>query len=212
MKLFQKWPELKLWIHTLFVIIAMYLLVGRGGYQYLIILPFALIHGLEDGYPSPEMKMFGIVLAVFFSLLILTVAWAIISLFARIITDQTKNYVFKTIFAASLLIIFSQMLFTQRIAQSGSRVTSAVFKGDIRAYEAAVKWRKSGNIDEDLYCAARGGQLQMVEYLISKGANPNAKLGGNGDSVLSGAIPNVMNKPDGNKLVVEYLQNHGATN
>ena len=212
MMIFRKLSKLNLWLHAFLTIATLYLLVGMDGYQILLGAPLILIHGTGDGYPPIEWKALGMILILLFAILILLVACLVISLFARLFTDKTRSLAFKISFVCSLLIIFSGIYFKEWISNADDRVYGAIFTGNISAYENAIKWRKNGNINDDLYWAARNGQLQMVQYLISKGADPNAKLGGNGDSVLSGAIPNVMNKPDGNKLVVEYLKNHGATN
>jgi hypothetical protein len=130
----------------------------------------------------------------------------------RLFVDKARGSTFKIFFVAGLLIMFAGIYFREWVSNADSHASDAIAAGDIGAYERAVKWRKNGNINDDLYCAARWGKLQMVQYLISKGANPNARLGGNGDSVLSGATPNVLNKSDSNKPVIEYLENHGATN
>jgi hypothetical protein len=212
MAIFSKMRRFNLWLHAFLVIAMMYVLVGLNGYRILLAVPFLLIHGTGDGYPPIEWKTLGVALIIVSSILILLIAGFAIWLFARLFTDKTRSLTFKILFVCSLLIIFFGIYFKEWISNANDRVYDAIFTGNISAYENAIKWRKNGNINDDLYCAARDGQLQMVKYLISKGANPNAKLGGSGDSVLAGAIPNVLNKPDGNKPVIEYLKDHGATN
>ena len=215
MKSFDKWPGLKLWLPTALVVSSVYWLVGRDRYEGLrglIAVPFIFIHGIGDGHPSTEMKLFGGFLTVLSAVFVLFVIWLTVTLFTRLIKDKARSVGFKFVFIIGMLIIFSGIIFKGWTSNAESRVHNAIYIGDIAAYENALKWRKAGNIDDDLWCAARDGQLQMVQYLISKGANPNAKLGGNGDSVLAGANPNVMNRPDGNKPVTEYLKSHGATN
>jgi hypothetical protein len=212
MVIFSKMRRLNLWFHAFLVIAMMYVLVGLGGYHILLAVPFVLIHGTGDGYPPIEWKALGVILIIVFSIVILLIAGFIIWLFVRLFTDKTKGFVFRICLGCSLLVILSGIYFQDWISYADHRIGDAIITGNINAYESAVKWRKNGNMNDDLYFAARCGQLQMVQYLIAKGADPNAKLGGYGDSVLAGAIPNVLNKPDGNKPVVEYLKNHGAAN
>jgi len=216
MKLFQNCPRLKLWLHAIAVLAALYWLVDWGGYK-IIIMPLVLMLGAAAcGTVPAELRKVGTFGVILSAVLILVLAWSIILLFVKLLKDKTTGMAFKLVFASGLLIMFAG-IFCKQWPEVSDRLTSdaifnAIYAGDIDAYEKAVKWRKSGDINDDLWSAARDGQLRMVQHLMAKGANPNARLGGGGDSVLSGAIPNVMDRPDGNKPVIEYLTSHGATN
>ena len=210
-KTFLKCQWLNLWWHAALVILAATVLVGLSGYK-IVGLPLLFIYGIGDGHPSLMDKTIGVLLLVLFAAIALYIAYLTIVLFVRLSLDKTRSKVFRAVFIVNLLLVVAANILAMWTSNAESRVHNAIYIGDIAAYENALKWCKAGNIDDDLWCAARDGQLQMVQYLISKGANPNAKLGGNGDSVLAGADPNVMNRPDGNKPVIEYLKSHGATN
>ena len=221
-QLFRKLLRLNLWLHAGISVLVVVLLFAlpvppsAGGFSnvfvWLLTLGCVFLFGIGHGHPSLVMKLFGGAILVFLAVAVAFSIAMIGSLFVRLLTDQTRSRIFRTAFSVGVLTLLLLGFARGMFLDFDELASNAIFKGDLQAYERAARWRQKGDIDRDLYGAARWGQLELVKYFLEKGANPNAKLGGYGDSILSGAIPNVLNKPDHNLPVVDYLRQHGATN
>ena len=93
---------------------------------------------------------------------------------------------------------------------SVSRKEDAVFKGDLELYKRISTDFDSRKLSDDLWVAARWGHIELVKYLVSRGADPNAQFGGEGSSIVEAAHENLGKKPEGNKEVIDYLTSSGA--
>jgi hypothetical protein len=218
-RLYRRLAKLNLWLHAglalagVLVLFAIPAFPGSSsGFKWLSEVGLVLIFGIGDGYPSMGMKIAGGVVLAFLALATLCTLVLNISFFGRLLFERTTGWRLRAWLFVGVASILAISFFNEWVSNCDEFATDAILKGNIESYERAARWRRKGDLNDDLFFAARVGQLKMVEYLIAKGANPNAKFGGNRDSVLAGAIPNVMNRADSNTPVIEYLKRHGATN
>lgn len=91
-----------------------------------------------------------------------------------------------------------------------SRAYDAVFYGDVELYQKISTKYDQAHLADDLWLAARWGHLELVKYLLSRGANPNASFGGGGNSILQAAHENLGGRPEHNKAVIDCLIQAGA--
>jgi hypothetical protein len=221
-QLYGNLAKLNLWLHACLALAGVVLLFAipvfpragsfSNGFTYLYGAGMILIFGIGDGYPTPGMKILGWIILAILALAILCTLIVNFTFFFRLFLERTKSWHLKVCLFSGVISILALSFFMAWVSDCEEIASNAIIAGNIRLYERAARWRHKGDINDDLYCAARWGQLGMVEYLLSKGADPNAKLGSSGDSVLSGASQNVLNKSNGNTPVVQYLKSHGATN
>ena len=199
-------------MHACLAILAVTWLVGFQGYR-IFLFPVIFIGGIGDGgRPSHESQMFGKSLLAVSGFIVFCIFMFCMWLFVRLMRDKTKSVVVRMTLITGLLLVFCGNFFAAWKANAGNRAYAAMNNDDVSAYEVAAKWSESVDVDSNLYHAARFGKLKMVQYLISKGANPNAMIVQVNQSVLDGAYDGGLSLPDRNKPVIEFLKNHGATN
>ena len=211
MKTSEKQEWLSLRVHAFLVVLAATWLVGFQGYHFFLF-PMIFIYGLGDGHPSHESQMFGKSLLAVSGFIVLCIFLFCVSLFVRLMRDKTKRVVVRMTLVAGILLIFGGNFLLVWKSNAKDRAIAAVDRDDVNSCEAALNWCESVDVDGFLYHAARFGKLKMVQYLISKGANPNAMIVQVNQSVLDGAYDGGLSLPDRNKPVIEFLKNHGATN
>jgi ankyrin repeat protein len=117
-----------------------------------------------------------------------------------------------------LAVVFGIAFFANWKRGGEDATIDAIVRGDWNAYQAATKRRSSGNINNDLWLAARWGRKQFVESLLKQGANPNSRL--TGSTALEAATENLGRQPNGNAEVTrtfktrsniaDLLENAGA--
>jgi hypothetical protein len=161
--------------------------------------------------------------AIFLLAPVLLLVWGAVALLV-ILVDLLKRRrpdtpTLAALIAALLLFVllslpggFWQRLFIHRMATSpkaGDLVVYAAYGKDFRTVDAMLshgvpitavdhsEWRTP------LHAAAIAGDLRLVQYLVSKGANVNA-LDRSGDS------PAELAASRGNQQCLKYLEDHGA--
>jgi hypothetical protein len=219
---YQKLAKLNLWLHAALAIASVIFLFAlpifptangsSTGFKWLCGLGAVLIFGIGDGYPPLGMKITGGIILALLASVTLSILLLNFCFFVRLAVERTTSWRIRTCLCAGAVSILALSFFVTWVSNCEEIASNAIMTGNIKSYEQAARWRHKVDINGDLYSAARWGQLRMVEYLLSKGADPNAKMGGNGESILAGAIPNVLKRTDGNTPVIEYLKSHGATN
>jgi len=108
------------------------------------------------------------------------------------------------------ILIFSVGLYRYSGHYLENRAYDAVFYGDVELYRRISTQYDQAHLTDDLWLAARWGHLELVKYLLSRGANPNGNLGGEGDSILHAARENLGGRPEHNKAVIDCLVQAGA--
>ncbi len=86
----------------------------------------------------------------------------------------------------------------------------AVFRGDLVRYRQFSRFVNREALNEDLWHAARWGHVHLVRHLIERGADPKARLAGNGPTILEAARENLGGRPEGNRETIECLRGAGV--
>ena len=168
-----------------------------------------LIGGIGDGYPSAGMKALGAgVLFVTATIAIVILGTFVVSLYC-LAADRDAGAKRKAMFFVGLAIAFGTAILSAWIKGGEEAAIDAIIRGDLAAYHAAARRRTNGNINDDLWLAARWGRKQLVESLLKQGANPNSR---SGSTVLEAARENLGHRPNDNEEVIAVLSSHGATN
>lgn len=86
----------------------------------------------------------------------------------------------------------------------------AIFRGDLVRYRKFSRFVNQRTLDDDLWHSARWGHLHLARHLMERGADPKARLAGNGPSILEAARENMGGRPEGNREMIEFLKSSGV--
>ncbi|MEW6306620.1 MAG: ankyrin repeat domain-containing protein [Verrucomicrobiota bacterium] len=174
------------------------------GVAWKVVLPFGFVwmFGIGDGSGPIWIKLIGgsILAGTMVGWLALTGVMLVSLVLVEL--DRAKSLACRFGVVAATVMIAAGLSFAVWLRGRDDAVVDAIIKGDIHGYEAAAKWRQGGNLDVDLWLAARWGRYEIVQLLVTKGANPDGS--GLGSSAEA-ARANLSNQPDGNQRVIDFL-------
>jgi hypothetical protein len=108
-----------------------------------------------------------------------------------------------------LLVVLGYDVFVLSEHYSESRHFDIVKNGDIERYKRISARYEPQILNDDLWTAARWGRIDMLKYLLSRGADPNADYDRKG-SILDAARENLTERPGKNRETVEFLKDAGV--
>jgi hypothetical protein len=171
-------------------------------WRFFIPLAGILLVGIGDGYPSAAMQLIGCIILAAIAPSSLALSSIAMAAFVLVEIDKTRSMIFKLAVLATTFLSVGCLSFAAWLHGRDDAVVDAIISGNIRRYEAAARWRVSGNLDDDLWLAARWGRLDIVKLLVARGASPaKSKYG----SSLESARENLGKQPNGNQQVVDFL-------
>jgi hypothetical protein len=170
------------------------------------------IIGIGDGYPTPGMMVIGWVILISYGTIMLSVAVGFIASIYFLLRDVRIPRQKKTYLLGGITCWFYVAAFGGWIARADDAAKTAIMEGDFHAYQRAAKRRLNGNINDDLWLSARWGRKEFVEALLKRGADPNARFGGSGSSIMEAAAENLADSSTNVSEVIRLLVAHGATN
>ncbi|MBI2924109.1 MAG: ankyrin repeat domain-containing protein [Verrucomicrobia bacterium] len=186
-----------------FAVSALLLVVlTAAAWKFLIPLGVIALVGIGEGYPPIAMKILGCTVLAMTALGWLASASIAGIALVYVEIDRTRPLASRLGILAVTVLIAGGLSFAVWLHGRDDAAVDAIIRGNIQEYEAAVRWRQAGNLDDDLWLAARWGRLDIVKLLVAMGANPAGSKYG---SALAAARENLGQRSDGNRQVIDFL-------